>query len=150
MISGHTSIRFKKLDPAAVTPKRAHPDDAGLDLVAIGRRWSEPSQTWVYGTGLAVEIPPGFVGLLFMRSSVVNKPGTLKNAVGVIDAGYRGELSMHFSPTEGSFSIATDYYKPFEKVGQLVIVPCLLCEAIEADELSPSARGEKGYGSSGT
>lgn len=91
-------VRFKKLSPNAVTPARAHRTDAGFDLVATSRVFDKHG-TATYGTGLAVEIPDGYVGLLFPRSSVARKDLILSNSVGVIDAGYRGEVMFKFRPT---------------------------------------------------
>lgn len=91
-------VKFKKLSPDAVIPKKAHPTDAGLDLTATSRVFDEKGSL-VYGTGLAAEIPSGYVGLVFPRSSIANKDLLLSNSVGVIDSGYRGEIMVKFKPS---------------------------------------------------
>lgn len=91
-------IKIKKLDPKAVIPTKAHTTDAGCDLTAISRVFAADG-TATYGTGLAIEIPEGYVGLLFPRSSVYRVDQHLTNCVGVIDSGYRGEIKFKFKPT---------------------------------------------------
>lgn len=91
-------VKFKKLVKEAVMPKKAHASDAGFDLVAV-RMVFAADGTATYGTGLAVEIPEGYVGLIFQRSSVYKQDQMLTNAVGVIDSGYRGEIMFKFKPT---------------------------------------------------
>ena len=87
-------LKYKKLDKRAVVPYKKFDVDAGFDLTAI---WMEDTPKFtVYGTGLAFEIPPGYVGFMFPRSSVTNQDYMLKNAVGVIDASYRGEIMCRF------------------------------------------------------
>lgn len=91
-------VRFKKLNLNAVNPTKAHADDAGFDLTATSRYFDQYGAI-VYGTGLAFEIPKGYVGLLFPRSSNAKKDLLLSNCVGVIDSGYRGEVSFKFKPS---------------------------------------------------
>lgn len=91
-------IKIKKLADNAVIPTYAHTTDAGLDLTATSRVFDKHG-TATYGTGIAVEIPEGYVGLIFPRSSVSRKDLNLSNSVGVIDSGYRGEITMKFRPT---------------------------------------------------
>lgn len=91
-------VKIKKLDPKAVMPTKAHPTDAGFDLTAVSRVFAADG-TATYGTGLAFEIPKGYVGLLFPRSSVYKQDQALTNCVGVIDSGYRGEVKFKFKPT---------------------------------------------------
>lgn len=90
-------IKFVKLLENAVVPTKAHPTDAGFDLTATSRHFDEYGAV-VYGTGIAVEIPVGYVGLVFPRSSVSKLDLSMANAVGVIDAGYRGEITVKFKP----------------------------------------------------
>lgn len=130
--------------PEAVLPQRARQGDAGVDLVAIEYRRDYDLDMDIYSTGISVEIPEGHVGLLFPRSSVFRKDQMLANSVGVIDAGYRGEIKFMFRPTGG-----TRRYQVGERVGQLVIVPILLLDVEEVDQLSDSERGEGGFGSTG-
>lgn len=142
-------IKFKKLDPRAVAPVRAHSTDAGYDLVAthITTEINECGQLiLVYHTGLAIEIPEGYFGMLAPRSSIFKKSLTLTNSIGVIDSGYRGEIM-------GKFKVTTDVipavYKEGEKFAQLLIIPIADTTFTEASELSISDRGEGGYGSTG-
>ncbi len=134
-------IRFKKLHPDAVTPTYAKDGDAGLDLTAISKTNAD---TFIqYGTGIAIEIPKGYVGLIFPRSSVSKLENFyLKNSVGVIDSGYRGELMLRFNK---SFS----FYEVGDKIGQLIIIPHPTIYLEEVDELSSTDRGEGGFGSTG-
>ena len=138
-------VLFKKLHPEAVKPKFGKPGDAGADLVATVA-WATESQI-VYGTGLAVEIPEGMVGLVFPRSSVRNYALSMANSVGVIDSGYRGEIMV-------TFNIKTSHntrelYKIGDRIAQLVIVPVPLIQYVETKELSETSRGEGGHGSTG-
>ena len=121
-------VKFKKLAEDAVIPSYANVGDAGMDLTAT--RFTQEfdksgKMVLVYHTDLAVEIPEGYVGLLFMRSSVSQKSLMMCNCVGVIDSGYRGEIM-------GKFKLTTDalptIYQPGEKFAQLVIVPFLTAE----------------------
>lgn len=91
-------VKFKKLSPNAVIPHYAHATDAGLDLTATSRVFDEKGSL-VYGTGLAIEIPRGYVGLVFPRSSIHKEDLLLSNSVGVIDSGYRGEIMVKFKPS---------------------------------------------------
>lgn len=90
-------IKFKKLHPDAILPVHAKPGDAGADMTAVSVMLGVEGEI-EYKTGLAVEIPEGYVGLLFMRSSVFKKDINLTNAVGVIDSGYRGEVMFKYRP----------------------------------------------------
>ncbi len=137
-------VKFKKLDPKAVVPFTARHGDAGLDITATTRSWSVLDKLYVYGTGLAVEIPEGYVGLMFPRSSICRTPFVLSNSVGVIDSGYRGEITFKFS----CVGTVGEIYHPGDRIGQLVIIPIPKIIPIEG-ELSDSERGTGGYGSSG-
>jgi len=137
-------VRFKKLHPDAVTPTYAKDGDAGLDLTALTMKEKAGIPYIEYGTGIAVEIPEGYVGLIFPRSSVSKLDNFfLKNSVGVIDSGYRGELMLRFNK---SFS----FYKVGEKIGQLIILPYPKIQLEEVDELSDTQRGVGGFGSTGS
>lgn len=138
-------VRVKKLNENAVLPFKAHDTDAGFDLVATTMDVDEYGNI-VYGTGLAFEIPKGYVGLLFPRSSIAKQDLRLTNCVGVIDSGYRGEVMMKFRKTKDLVSI---HYVAGERIGQLIIMPIPDIELVESDELSDSDRGEGGFGSSG-
>ena len=134
-------VRFKKLYEDAVAPSYAKNGDAGLDLTATHMTWEE--NFIEYGTGIAVEIPEGYVGLVFPRSSVSKKEDFyLKNSVGVIDSGYRGEIKLRFNKSDS-------HYQAGEKIGQLIILPYPTIYLEEVEELSSSERGEGGFGSTG-
>lgn len=137
-------IRFKKLHHDAVVPAKAHATDAGFDLTAISVAYGDNGLV-SYGTGLSVEIPLGYMGLVFPRSSVCKKDLALTNSVGVIDSGYRGEIMAKFRMTD----MQADVYEKGDRIAQLVIVPYPEIEFEEADELSDSDRGMGGYGSTG-
>lgn len=140
-------VKFKKLHDDAKIPSYAHDTDAGLDLTAVSftQEFDKSNKlVLVYHTGLAVEIPEGYVGLIFMRSSVSNKSISLTNAVAVIDSGYRGELLLKYKITTDSLPTI---YQPGEKIGQLIIIPYPKINPIEAEELSSSDRNEGGFGS---
>lgn len=142
-------LKFKKLSDKAVAPVRAHKTDAGLDLTTIGftTTVNEAKELMlVYHTDIAVEIPEGYVGLLFPRSSIYKKSLMQTNCVGVIDSGYRGEIMVVYKTTTNS---VPEIYKAGERFCQLVIVPVPQFDPIEVEELSESDRGEGGFGSTG-
>jgi dUTP pyrophosphatase len=139
------TIKFKKLNPSAVVPSFAKEGDAGLDLTAISRTTDSVHPIVEFGTGLAAEIPEGYVGFIFPRSSIKNTALILRNSVGVIDSGYRGEIRIVFLDIEPNVMS----YKIGDRVAQLVIVPYLNATIEEVEELSPSDRGEHGFGSTG-
>lgn len=142
-------VRFKKLNEKAVMPTKAHTTDAGFDLTATSREVDEENGNVVYGTGIAVEIPEGYVGLVFPRSSICKKDLALSNAVGVIDAGYRGEIMAKFKSTLPASEEFIEVYEVGDRIAQLIILPYPEVEFVEADSLSGSERGEGGYGSTG-
>lgn len=149
-----------RLSPAAVMPKKGHPSDAGFDLTAVSLHVEEGGSL-VYGTGLAVEIPSGHVGLLFPRSSIAAKGLYLTNAVGVLDSGYRGEVLFKFKPAAEFTDVVSGHvlykgfvggrnmYKIGDRIGQLLVVPYPEVEFEEVTGLSDSDRGMGGYGSTG-
>ena len=171
-------IKIKKLHPDAVIPSYSKLGDAGQDLVCVSRYFDAEGNV-VYGTGLAFEIPEGYVGLLFPRSSNAKKDLTLSNSVGVIDSGYRGEVSFKFKPSAffadddfaepgevGKVSNTFDYtilpkgfnqdwsygyslYEVGDRVGQIIIMPYPQVVFVESEDLEPSLRGEGGFGSTG-
>lgn len=135
------NIKIKKLHKDAVIPTKAHATDAGCDLYATSCHYD--NGLIIYGTGIAVEIPAGYVGLVFPRSSIANTHLTLSNSVGVIDSGYRGEVMAKFRKG------GTRGYDVGERIAQLIILPYPEVVFEEAEELSESDRGTGGYGSSG-
>lgn len=152
-------VKIKKLDPTVVMPHYSSEGAAGIDLYAHDVKYHYKENTKdeytqyslselkyiEYGTKLAFEIPEGYVGLIYPRSSVTDKDMFLGNSVGVIDSDYRGEVKFRFKPTRLGFK----EYKLGEKVGQMIIVPFPKVELIESDELSSTERGTGGYGSTG-
>lgn len=137
-------LKIKKLHSEAVIPQYAKPGDAGLDLVAISEEWNEDNTMVTYGTGLAIEIPEGYVGLIFPRSSVSKTTLNLSNSVGVIDSGYRGPIMFKFRYLEEG-----NVYDIGDRIGQLVIMKIPTVNIVEVEELSSSERGEGGFGSTG-
>jgi dUTP pyrophosphatase len=142
-------IKIKKLHESAVIPSYAKPGDAGMDLTATEIVFT-PSYI-VYKTGLAFEIPEGYVGLLFPRSSNSKKQLLLTNSVGVLDSGYRGEIEFRFKIVGNGVTPDgdIDIYNVGDKIGQIMIIPYPLIEFIESDTLSETERGDGGFGSSG-
>lgn len=153
-------VYFKKEHPDAVIPAYASKGDAGLDLVATSKEWNSEKGFVEFGTGLSMEIPEGYVGLLFPRSSVSGTKYTLANSVGVIDSGYRGEVRLRFFlNSAGMHNLDLDSRNQFkklkeynigDKVGQLIILDYPTIEPVETDKLSKTDRGEGGFGSTGT
>ena len=142
-------LKIKRLTEDAILPIRAHKGDAGIDLTCttITQEINECGQLIiVYHTGLAMEIPEGYVGLLFPRSSIANKSLTLCNCVGVIDSSYRAEVMAKMRSTT---DVAPAIYKSGERFAQLVLVPIPEYDITEAAELSETERGEGGFGSTG-
>jgi len=138
-------VKVKKLDSSAVVPTYSKVGDAGMDLT-ITREIENTTFSVSYGFGIAMEIPKGFVGLIFPRSSIRNQDLILSNCVGVIDSGYRGELQATFKKTNGLDSIK---YKVGERGAQIVILPYPTIYMTEVPELSNTERGTGGFGSTG-
>ena len=139
-------VRIKKLHAAAVIPSYSKSGDAAMDLTAISIEKDDDGNA-VYGTGLSIEIPDGYVGLLFPRSSNSKTHLYLTNHVGVIDSGYRGEIKFKFRPINGF--VDARVYAKYDRVGQLIILPYPQIELVESDELSETERGDGGFGSTG-
>ncbi|MDX1511723.1 MAG: dUTP diphosphatase [Nitriliruptorales bacterium] len=139
-------LRVKVLAPGAVVPAYAHPGDAGLDLSASEACELAPGERMAVGTGLAVAIPEGFVGLVHPRSGLALRHGlTVANAPGTIDAGYRGELKVLLVNLGAEpVSIA-----PGDRVAQLLIQPVAHARVVLRESLDDSVRGEGGFGSTG-
>ena len=140
-------LRFARLADAAVLPTRAHEGDAGLDLYALEAAHLGPGERWSVRTGVAVEIPEGHAGLVLPRSGLASKHGiALVNSPGLIDSGYRGELTVLLLNTDPA-----EVYKvaPGDRIAQLVVVAVASAEPVEAEGLAESARGDGGFGSSG-
>ncbi|AWB81779.1 dUTP diphosphatase [Corynebacterium yudongzhengii] len=142
------TVRIKRLDPDLPLPARAHRGDAGADLYCTEDFRLAPFERRLVGTGIALELPLGTVGLVHPRSGLAAKQGlSIVNAPGTIDADYRGEIKVCL--------INLDPESPIEcergtRIAQLVIQRVELVEFEEVAELSETVRGERGYGSSGT
>lgn len=142
------TVRIKKLLPDAKLPAYGSEFAAGADLYALTEAPLRigPGETAVVHTGLAAEIPAGFVGLIYARSGLATKKGLAPaNKVGVIDADYRGEIRVALH----NHSKYEQSVEPFERVAQLVIAPYVAAAYEEAEELSETVRGEGGFGSTG-
>lgn len=138
-------IKVKKLHSDAVVPKYSKDGDAGLDLIATSV--SQKDLQITYGTGISMEIPNGYVGLVFPRSSIRKYDLSLSNSVGVIDSGYRGEIMATFN-LKNPWS-ESDIYKVGDRIAQIMIIPYPKIKFIESEELSNSDRGTGGFGSTG-
>lgn len=137
-------VKFKKLSPNAISPKYSKDGDAGMDLT-ITSILSETDKDITYGFGVAMEIPKGFVGLVFPRSSVRKYDLSLTNCVGVIDSGYRGEIQATFKKTHDG----NKKYEVGDRAAQIMILAYPQIDFVESDTLSDSDRGEGGFGSTG-
>ena len=140
-------VNIKKLNESAVIPTYAKQGDAGLDLTAVSMDVidNKGSGYIEYGTGLAIEIPEGYVGLIYPRSSISKTGLILSNSVGVIDSGYRGEIKFRFKWVKD-----TDRYNIGDRIGQLVVMPYPQVTLIEKEELVETDRGDGGFGSTGS
>ena len=141
------ALPVHRLHPEAVVPTRAHPGDAGLDLVAVEEREMAPGARVAVPTGLAVAIPVGYAGLVLPRSGLARRHGvTLTNSPGLIDAGYRGELTvLMVNLGQEPFTVRAG-----DRIAQLVLTPVSLAAAVEVAALPASdGRGDGGFGSTG-
>lgn len=138
-------IKVKKLKDNAKLPKKAHPTDAAYDLVATSK---EVTQKYIeYGLGLALEIPQGFAGFIYPRSSISKTDLSLCNSIGVIDSNYRGEVKLRFNYEVDPIYI--DGYEVGDRIGQLIIREELYVDFVESDELDETDRSTGGFGSTG-
>ncbi len=169
-LEGRMELKVKLTDGAPL-PRHAKPGDAGMDLTSRETVTLGPGETRTVGTGVAVEIPEGYVGLVFPRSGLGSRGVNLSNCVGVIDSGYRGEIKapLHnnhhadellvneeldmydhaYRHTRFKFNGEKMTVERGERVAQLVVVPFATCECVEVDELSETDRGADGFGSTG-
>ncbi len=141
-------VNVKKLDENAVLPTYASAYSAGADLYALTDEELvfAPGETKLVKTGLAMEIPEGYAGLIYARSGLASKRGLAPaNKVGVIDSDYRGEVMVALH----NHSAIEQKIAPKERIAQLVIAPFLKAEFLAADTLSDTVRGEGGFGSTG-
>lgn len=136
-----------KLKDNAVVPTRAHPGDAGLDLYSTEIAHLGPGERWSVGTGIALEIPDGHAGLVLPRSGLAREHGiALVNAPGLIDAGFRGEVRVLLLNTDPAETVRIE---AGARIAQLVVTPVAIAAPVEVAELSDTARGDGGFGSSG-
>jgi dUTP pyrophosphatase len=135
-------VRIKKLNENAVIPTYAKEGDAGMDLVITSIITRNEGDV-TYGFGIALEIPKGFVGLVFPRSSIRKYDLSLTNSVGVIDSGYRGEIQATFKRS-GVYAYAVG-----DRGAQLIIIPHPHIDFVEVNELTNTDRGAGGFGSTG-
>jgi dUTP pyrophosphatase len=140
-------LRVIKLKDNAVIPTRAHPGDAGLDLYSTEEAHLGPGERWSVGTGIALQIPEGHAGLVLPRSGLAREHGiALVNAPGLIDAGYRGEVRVLLLNTDPAETVRIE---TGARIAQLVVTPVAIAAPVEVTELSDTARGDGGFGSSG-
>ena len=136
------TLRFLKLKKNAILPSYAHPGDAGSDLYSVEDKTLKSGERYIFGTGLAVEIPNGYVGLIWERSGLATREGLVALG-GVIDSGYRGEIGVAlWNLSKKSVTISKG-----DRIAQLLVQPVLSCKIKEASKLSNTKRGDGGFGS---
>jgi dUTP pyrophosphatase len=141
-------LPFERLHPDAALPSAHHPGDAGLDLRAVADVKVAPGERAMVPTGVAVAIPEGHAGLVLPRSGLATKQGlTLANSPGLIDAGYRGEVICAVVNLDPSTPVAI---AKGDRIAQLVIVEVPEVVPAWAESLPETARGDGGFGSTGT
>lgn len=146
-VSDQLSVALKRLDPDLPVPQRAHPGDAGVDLCATSDVTIEPGDRTLVGTGIAIALPVGTVGLIHPRSGLAAKSGlSIVNAPGTVDAGYRGELKVCLINLDPSTAV---HIRRGDRIAQLLVQRVELPVFEEVDSLDETARGTGGYGSSG-
>jgi dUTP pyrophosphatase len=139
-------LQVQRLRDEAVLPSRAYDGDAGLDLAACTRHELPPGGRAVVPTGIAVAIPPGHAGFVQPRSGLAARHGiTIVNTPGLVDSGYRGEVNVVLLNTDPAETFVVE---PGMRIAQLVVVPVTAAEPVETDELPPTVRGQRGFGSS--
>lgn len=142
-------VKIKILEADAMPPKYAKDGNAGMDIIAT-RIINENIFQIRFGTGIAIEIPEGYVGLVFPRSSIRNYDMNMSNSVGIIDSTYRGEIQVTFNKLDVDHNECSDeYYQIGDKVAQLIIMPYPKIEFKVVEELSSTERGHNGHGSTG-
>lgn len=142
------SVRVKKLNDNAVIPAYGSEFAAGADLYACTDVMIEiePNETKLIHTGIAMEIPTGYAGLVYARSGIATKRGLAPaNKVGVIDSDYRGEIMVALH----NHSTQVQSIENGERIAQIVIAPYITADFVLSDELDETVRGEGGFGSTG-
>lgn len=146
-MTGTLQLRVQRLTPDAVLPERAHASDAGLDLVSRIDVTLAPGERARVPTGIAIEIPEGWCGLVCPRSGLAARHGIgVVNGPGVIDAGYRGEVQVVLINHDAHDACAIS---AGDRIAQLVITPVMLGSVVEVDALSDATRNDAGFGSTG-
>lgn len=141
-------IKIKLLSENASVPSYSKDGDAGMDLKAT-KIINQTDYQITYGTDIAMEIPKGYVGLIFPRSSVRKYDLELSNSVGVIDSGYRGEIMATFNKTKAGITHYQNLYSIGDRIMQIMILPYPQIQFNQVDELSDSERSDGGFGSTG-
>ena len=140
------TVKFRKIDPAAILPSYAHPGDAGMDVRSVEELVIEPGDRSLVRTGLVMMLPPGYEAQVRPRSGLAIKNGvTVLNTPGTIDEGYRGEVGVILA----NFGAEPFKVEKGAKIAQIVIAPCTRAEIVETDEVDATERGEGGFGSTG-
>jgi dUTP pyrophosphatase len=141
-----TELLIRRLHPDAHVPAGAYEGDAGLDLASVEETVLAPGERRTVATGLAVAIPAGHAGFVQPRSGLASRHGiTVVNSPGLIDAGYRGELKVVLLNTDPEEPF---HIRPGDRIAQLVVLALPRITVTEADDLPPSERAERGFGSS--
>lgn len=140
-------LKFKKLVSKAVLPSYSKDGDAGLDLTVT--EVEERNEFVEYKFGIATQIPKGFFGLMVPRSSITKKNLMMKNSVGIIDSGYRGELVLRCKKVKFEDGTQEEVFQVGERAAQLIVLPYPNIVPQFVDELTETVRGEGGFGSSG-
>lgn len=137
-------LRVKKINSEAILPNYSYEDDAGFDLYSAEENILKPNERLSIPTGISMEIPVGYVGLIWDKSGLSHNYG-IKTLGGVIDSGYRGEVKV------GVINLSNENYifKKGSKVAQMIIQKKETCKIVEVEELGEADRGDKGFGSSG-
>ena len=139
-------LEVMRVRAGARVPERAYAGDAGLDLAACERVQLGPGERALVPTGLAVAIPEGYAGFVQPRSGLAARDGiAVVNSPGLIDSGYRGEIQVVLLNTDREQTFTAE---PGERIAQLVVLPVPDVSVREVDELQPSERGVRGFGSS--
>ena len=140
------TVKFRKIDPAAILPSYAHPGDAGMDVRSVEELVVEPGGRKIVRTGLVMMLPPGYEAQVRPRSGLALKNGvTVLNTPGTIDEGYRGEVGVILA----NFGAEPFRVEKGAKIAQIVIAPCTRAEIVETAEVDETARGAGGFGSTG-
>lgn len=140
-------VAVRRLDPRVPIPARAHPDDAGVDLATSVDVTIAPGARALVGTGLAVALPPGFVGLIHPRSGLAARSGLgVLNAPGTVDAGYRGEVKVCLVNHDAAIPVVLHRG---DRIAQLLVQRVAQVRFTEVEQLPESVRGDRGHGSTG-